>query len=322
MIQINQTITVKYHGMRYFQQIFKEYNLLSFMLFHPSLSPKYNRDAVFKAGEGAGRSGSFFFFSHDRKFIIKTMSTTELQLMLRILPKYVAHIKQHKQTLLSKILGVFTVKTESFDEVHVMIMENTLRFKDPDNLKYIFDLKGSTVDRAVKGYTKPTTTLKDLNFLVAAEKIDNFTALGPELRRKLSAAVEHDVEFLRAQGLMDYSLLLGIEQEQQEELAHSQRSRRESARLVNLVSSGKAKAEAYANIDIAEVFAENHRFKVDDKVFHFSIIDYLQQWNLSKKGERFAKTLILNKDGDKLSAIEPDSYANRFRQFVDHHIFI
>jgi len=29
---------------------------------------------VFKAGEGAGRSGSFFFYSHDRKWIVKTMT--------------------------------------------------------------------------------------------------------------------------------------------------------------------------------------------------------------------------------------------------------
>jgi len=46
--------------------------------FYSSLSPKFNRDMVFKAGEGAGRSGSFFFFSHDRKFIIKTMTKEEL----------------------------------------------------------------------------------------------------------------------------------------------------------------------------------------------------------------------------------------------------
>lgn len=39
-----------------------------------SLSPKENRDMVFKVGEGAGASGSFFFFSQDRKFIIKTMT--------------------------------------------------------------------------------------------------------------------------------------------------------------------------------------------------------------------------------------------------------
>jgi hypothetical protein len=39
-------------------------------------------DMVFKAGEGAGRSGSFFFFSHDKKFIIKTMTNQELVLFI------------------------------------------------------------------------------------------------------------------------------------------------------------------------------------------------------------------------------------------------
>lgn len=46
-------------------------------------------DQVFKAGEGAGRSGSFFFFSHDKRFIIKTMSSDELDLLTQILPDYV-----------------------------------------------------------------------------------------------------------------------------------------------------------------------------------------------------------------------------------------
>jgi hypothetical protein len=46
--------------------------------------------------------------------------------MLRILPDYVTHLKNNKNSLLGKILGVFTVKCESIKEVHVMIMENTL----------------------------------------------------------------------------------------------------------------------------------------------------------------------------------------------------
>lgn len=48
---------------------------------------------VFKAGEGAGRSGSFFFFSHDRKFIIKTMTRTELDLFLAKLPAFKDHMQ-------------------------------------------------------------------------------------------------------------------------------------------------------------------------------------------------------------------------------------
>ena len=143
---------------------------------HASLSPKFNREMVFKAGEGAGRSGSFFFFSHDRKFIIKTMTKGELDLFLQILPQLSEHHKKTPRSLLSKILGVFTVKMRKVDPVHLMLMENTMRLKNPDKLNYVFDLKGSLVDRKVKGITNASTTLKDINFLMAAGANENFTA--------------------------------------------------------------------------------------------------------------------------------------------------
>lgn len=38
-----------------------------------SLDPVKNYKQAKKAGESTGKSGSFFFFSDDRKFIIKTM---------------------------------------------------------------------------------------------------------------------------------------------------------------------------------------------------------------------------------------------------------
>ena len=106
---------------------------------------------IFKAGEGAGRSGSFFFFSHDRKFIIKTMTSCELRLLIDRLPAFVEHFATNKSSILAKILGVFTVNTPQIKDVHIMLMENTLQLKDPSLLKHIFDLKGSLVDRNVKG---------------------------------------------------------------------------------------------------------------------------------------------------------------------------
>lgn len=41
-----------------------------------SLNPDFieNVKRIEKAGQGMGKSGSFFFFSHDNNFIIKTMS--------------------------------------------------------------------------------------------------------------------------------------------------------------------------------------------------------------------------------------------------------
>ena len=105
--------------------MFSDYFKSQLKNFYDSLSPKFNRDMVFKAGEGAGRSGSFFFFSHDRKFIIKTMTEGELKLFLKKLPAFGIHYKQNPNSLLAKIFGVFTVNTNLMKEVHVMLMENT-----------------------------------------------------------------------------------------------------------------------------------------------------------------------------------------------------
>jgi len=43
-----------------------------------SLRPENNTSSVFKAGEASGASGSFFFFSHDKEFIVKTMTDSEM----------------------------------------------------------------------------------------------------------------------------------------------------------------------------------------------------------------------------------------------------
>lgn len=103
------------------------------------------------------------------------MTAGELKLFLRILPRLSEHHKRVRSSLLSKIFGVFTVKMRGVDAVHIMLMENVLRLKDSDELNYIFDLKGSQVDRKVKGVTKPSTTLKDINFLMAAQSNTDFT---------------------------------------------------------------------------------------------------------------------------------------------------
>ena len=132
---------------------------------------------MFQAGEGAGKSGSFFFFSHDRKFLIKTMRKKELKVMLKILPDYIRHFKKNPNSLLVKIFGVFTLKKSGMSPVYIMLMENTMRFKDPKQLNYVFDLKGSMVDRKVSGMTKHTTTLKDINFLMASESTNGLTML-------------------------------------------------------------------------------------------------------------------------------------------------
>ena len=64
-VTIDTVVKVDVHAPLYFKSI-QEGNGITSDVILASLSPEFNRDMVFKAGEGAGASGSFFFFSHDR----------------------------------------------------------------------------------------------------------------------------------------------------------------------------------------------------------------------------------------------------------------
>ena len=59
-----------------------------------SLSVEMNRHMVFKAGQGAGLSGSFFFFSHDNKFLIKTVNELEMKILLGMLDDMISHFNK------------------------------------------------------------------------------------------------------------------------------------------------------------------------------------------------------------------------------------
>ena len=59
-----------------------------------SLNIEDNISNVFKAGEGVGQSGSFFFFSKDNKFLIKTMRGNEKKVLLNMLDDLIIHFKK------------------------------------------------------------------------------------------------------------------------------------------------------------------------------------------------------------------------------------
>lgn len=175
--------------------------------------------------------------------------------------------------------------------------------KKPSQLKYIFDLKGSLVDRKVKGATTATTTLKDVNFLMVAAKNKNFTKQMEANRILLKKTMRKDVEFLRSQGLMDYSLLLGIEvfKKRPKSLGHFHKmdfytkscavdledlveSRLAASRDSNDSVGGSrnltvvpksAAARKAKSVDPGELMSRKHCFVNCPRVYHIAIIDYL-----------------------------------------------
>jgi len=54
-----------------------------------SLDSDANHRMIFRAGEGAGASGSFFFFSHDNRFLIKTLYKSERIVFSKMLDDYI-----------------------------------------------------------------------------------------------------------------------------------------------------------------------------------------------------------------------------------------
>jgi len=61
---------------------------------HESLNPNIdeNINRIFKSGEGMGKSGSFFFFSHDDRFLIKTMTLDDFNAWMKLFPCYYDHV--------------------------------------------------------------------------------------------------------------------------------------------------------------------------------------------------------------------------------------
>ena len=52
-----------------------------------------------------------------------------------------------------------------------------------------------------------------------------------------------------------------------------------------------------------------------------SIIDYLQDYNLDKKMERFFKTLLKGRNAE-ISAVPPRFYMNRFLTFMSENVIV
>ena len=49
-------------------------------------------------------------------------------------------------------------------------------------------------------------------------------------------------------------------------------------------------------------------------IFYCGIIDMLQLYNVSKKGEHLLKSWVLRKDEKGISAVPPDEYMDRFME--------
>lgn len=154
-----------------------------------------------------GKSGSFFYFSRDYKYIIKTIHHAEHKLLRKILRDYYAHMEQHPNSLISQFYGLHRVKIPYGRKIHFVVMNNL--FPPHRDIHQTFDLKGSTVGRDYKEENlgrNPRATLKDMNW----RRRNYHFEFGPSKKQIFVDQLQKDVALLQRLKIMDYSLLVGI----------------------------------------------------------------------------------------------------------------
>jgi 1-phosphatidylinositol-4-phosphate 5-kinase len=146
------------------------------------------------------KSGSFFFFSHDARYLIKTLTIEECHFLVKILPPYYHYIVNNPDSFLTRFYGLYRLQTTE-QTIYFSIMKSVL--DTPHPMSHTYDLKGSTLGREAKANE---TVKKDLDILKEGRKL----GLPPSTQDGVMRQLTRDATLLARLGIMDYSFLLGI----------------------------------------------------------------------------------------------------------------
>lgn len=167
-----------------------------------------------------GKSNVYFAKTLDDRFVIKQVTRTELDSFEDYAADYFKYlidsVSSGSPTCLTKVLGLYQITAKNLRDgkelkMDVMVMEN-LFFKR--KVSRIYDLKGSLRSRYNPDTSGNNKVLLDLNLLETLHTKPIF--LGSKAKRRLERAVWNDTSFLASVDVMDYSLLVGIDEERKE----------------------------------------------------------------------------------------------------------
>mmetsp|Transcript_70953 Transcript_70953/g.164024 ORF Transcript_70953/g.164024 Transcript_70953/m.164024 type:complete len:885 (+) Transcript_70953:64-2718(+) len=228
------------------------------------------------------KSGEFFFFSKDRRFLIKTISEKEYILLGRLMPAYQEHIRRWPRSLIVRFAGLFHAQVGQ-KVMHFLVMTSVF---DPNcKVHETFDLKGSLHKRKKK---KGESIGKDEDWLEGGERR---LVVSQAVRRELCAVHELDAMLLTRFKIMDYSVLVGIHWLQDGE------------------DRGKNWREA------GGLYSEDGR-----AVYFVGLIDFSIKYSLKKQAETLIN--VLKGCDQSASCVSQDTYAMRQVKFVRNHVFM
>ncbi|KAF7140864.1 hypothetical protein RHSIM_Rhsim06G0108400 [Rhododendron simsii] len=307
-------------------------------------------NAALRELSSPGKSGSFFYLTQDDRFMIKTVKKSEVKVLIKMLPSYHQHVCQYKNSLVTKFFGVHCVKPIGGLKTRFIVMGNL--FCSDYRIHRRFDLKGSSHGRTtdkLKREIDETTTLKDLD-------LDFVFRLQTNWFQELIKQIDRDCQFLEGERIMDYSLLVGIHFREdnagdkmglspfllrtgkkgsfqnekfmrgchflEAELQDIDRVLTGRKTLIRLGANMPARAERMVRKSDFDQYtaggfthsALSRGCETYDVVLYFGIIDILQDYDISKKLEHAYKSL--QADPISISAVDPNLYSRRFRDFI------
>lgn len=220
--------------------------------------------AMFKEILSSGASGSYFYFSPNRKFIVKQVSSGEKETLQDMSEDYLKHCEANPNTGIH-YYGLYAIRLPmcTSKKMYFVVMKNFLYTKPEAGLtiNLTFDLKGATTNRqrlkshssieAVRRGGKGSSLL-DWEWMNLSLEMD----IDKTAKRMLSASMRNDLKFLAEQRLLDYSILLGVTVNHRENVpAYLQR-----ARLVQILSTPEesmvaSKADSEGGLEMDEAAA-------------------------------------------------------------------
>lgn len=245
---------------------------------------------------GAGRSGSLFMFSKDKRFLFKTIPFHEVHTLLTILPKYAEHVKNNPNSRLMRFFGLHRFRSQNA-YTYVVVTNNIFFSTAGLKLNLKFDLKGRVPKHegpkdAAEGGIWKDNQLKRKFY--------------PVKYKTLIATLEKDADFLRSHLCIDYSLLIGVHTITK---AQQRQAREAKEKSIDAEEEGEDKKEQKTSGLFSGVSNQ-----AGDEVYFIGIIDFLSRYFLKKKTANFFKNFLWN--DETLSTVPPKYYCDRWKNYL------
>ncbi|CAL8576848.1 Mitochondrial distribution and morphology protein 12 [Xanthoria parietina] len=167
-----------------------------------------------------GKTKSVFLKTLDDRFVLKSLPPGETQTFLRFAPAYFRLMSEclfhDLPSVIAKMLGFYQIVIKNpltgvdFNW-YLIVMENLFYARCPTR---IFDLKGSMRNRRIQSTGEQNEVLLDENMVEFIYESPLFSR--EHSKKLLRASVWNDTLFLSRQNVMDYSLMIAIDENRKE----------------------------------------------------------------------------------------------------------